>query len=91
MKRLFLILLLSIFLITPTYAVIPQGYDMFTWFNQIVGDLSLTNMKLQTYYEDWASLPTAVKTGIKSRVINKIDEAITRLTDLKTDVNAIQN
>ena len=89
MNKIILSILILVFSVNA-YATIPPGYDsLFSWINQIATDISAINTKLQNYHDDWASLPAGVKSGIKTRAINKIDEAIQRLTDVKTDINAL--
>lgn len=68
---------------------VPEGYTLYSWFNQIVGDLNNTNAKLDVYVQDWASLPAGFKTAVKTRVAADIDTAIARLTALKADINSV--
>lgn len=68
---------------------IPNGYTLLSWFYQIVGELNTVTDKLRVYTTDWPDLPSPVKAGIKTRTLADIDTAITRLTELKTDIEAI--
>jgi len=70
---------------------IPEGYDLFHWFNEICGKLNEINMKLVFYKSDWQYFTDAQKTAIKSRTNAVIDQAITDLTDLKNDINNVEN
>jgi len=56
-------------------------------YNDIVGELNESSHKIRIYAEDWATLPTSVKSGLKTYTNGVIDTAITDLTNLKTDIS----
>lgn len=60
-----------------------------TALNNQVSLLNESVQKLSNYLEDWTSLPSSVKTRVKTTVNTSIDEAITQLSSLKSDINAL--
>ena len=68
---------------------IPSGYTLFTWYNQIVGNLNVGNTDLLTFQKYWAQLTPTQRIQIKTSIKNTIDTAITELTALKADIDAV--
>lgn len=60
-----------------------------TALNNQVSLLNASVQKLSNYLEDWASLPVAVKSGVKSAANTKIDAVIAQLSSLKSEINAL--
>jgi hypothetical protein len=68
---------------------IPTGYTFATWYNQIGSNLNASNSEIAVFQKYWSSFTAAQKTSIKNLAKATIDEAITNLTALKTDIDAL--
>jgi hypothetical protein len=68
---------------------LPVGYDLPSWFNDIVGRLNNTNAEFAVLRKYWNSLTTAQKNALKSSTNATIDVAIADLTAIKADITAV--
>jgi hypothetical protein len=68
---------------------IPAGYTLIGWYNVIVTDLLERAGKLDAANDFWPILNASQKTQVRNAAITTIDTAITRLTALKADIQAL--
>ena len=54
-----------------------------------INDLNELNHKIAVYLDDWATLPIAVKTALKTRATTLIDEQIAVLNNIKTEIGTL--
>lgn len=57
--------------------------------NTAVSNLNAKTFKLSNYLDDWASLPTAVKTAVKSNVTTYLTQLKSDIDTFITDVNSL--
>ncbi len=57
--------------------------------NDIVNEQIKLRDKLMVYIDDWATLPTSVKTALKARVSTKVGSIKTRLDAFNTSTQAL--
>lgn len=65
---------------------IPIGQTVFTWVHKQCHDMSTESIRLKTFYEEWANLTAGQKTGLRNRVVAKIDAVVAELADIKTAI-----
>ena len=68
---------------------IPVGNTVFSWTQKQAYDLQQAASKLKIFYEEWASLTSAQKTGLKNRANSVIDTVISELDDIKVAVSGL--
>lgn len=56
-------------------------------FNEAINSLAELNHSIDIYTDDWDILPTAVKNTIKTRAVGIINEQITALNNVITQIN----
>jgi hypothetical protein len=68
---------------------VPQGYTLYTWFNEVVGNLNDVNGDFMVFQKYWSSFTPTQKAQIKALLTGKIDTAITTLGLIKTEINNV--
>ena len=69
---------------------LPEGMNLFTYFNQGVGDLSAVNGEFYTFEKYWEYWTPQQKDLIKQKILNDIDAALVIINDAKALINEVQ-
>lgn len=69
---------------------LPEEHlTLFSWFNQVVGDLGEHNMDLGVFQKYWGNLTAGQQDQMKNLTKGKIDDAIEELNLIKLEIDEI--
>lgn len=68
---------------------IPPGHDAFSWTRVQAALLNKEVDRAKIFFEEWANLTPAQKTGVRNRASNTIDTVTAELTDIKSTINGL--
>lgn len=69
---------------------IPEGMNLFTYFNQGVGDLSSVNSEFYVFEKYWSYWTPQQKTLMKQKLVQDIEAALVIINDVKQIINDVQ-